>query len=164
MIFAPFQLLAKCPRKTARVHKQNLNWIRNTKQTKKYTVAVNTSSAFNCYTNRKENSCLHREHKLRNYKEKSKHAAIHDQSLRSLHSDFHPLETRVANQNRSCQPDCIRNPMGKQRTKKKGCETNWLDIQLSTQMPVATSVNECRCKQKAEGSGPIKLRKFLNEK
>ena len=143
MIFAPFQLLAKSPRKTARVRKeQNPNWIRKwPKQTKKYTAAVNTSSAFNCYTNRKENSCLHREHKLRNYKEKSKHAAIHDQSLRSLHSDFHPLETLVANQNRSCQPDCIRNPMGKQRAKKKGCETNWLDIQLSTQMPATTSLS-----------------------
>ena len=68
-------------------------------------IAVNTSSEFNCYMNREENSCLHREHKLRNYKEKSKHAAIHDQSL---HGDFHPLETLVADQN---QPDCSRNPM-----------------------------------------------------
>ena len=51
------------------------------KQDKKMTkanqeIAVNTSSAFNCYMNRKENSCLHREQKLRNYKEKTKHAAI----------------------------------------------------------------------------------------
>ena len=80
-------------------------------------IAVNTSSVFNCYMNRKENSCLHREHKLRNYKEKSKHAVIHDQNL---HGDLHPLETLVADQNRSCQPDCSRNPMEKQRTKKEG--------------------------------------------
>ena len=107
-------------------------------------IAVNTSSAFNFDMNRKENSCLHREHKLRNYKEKSKHAAIHDQSL---HGDFHPLETLVADQNRSSQPTAAAILWKNNELKMKDVkQTGWI---YPFNSYATTSVNECRCKPKA---------------